>query len=291
MAKKHSGLGGRGIHALIGGKQKADNQINDWRIEKLPLSQICQGAYQPRQKFDEAALQELAESIKSQGLIQPIIVRWIAEEQYELIAGERRWRAAKIAGLETLPAIIREVENHQNLAMALIENIQREDLGPLEEAQALSKLVKEFDLTQQAVADMVGRSRTSVTNSLRLLKLPELIQGWMQDDMLSMGHARALISLPESDQLKFAQKAIDQAWSVRQIEQAIKNSLSIPEPTESKTIEPNVKALQERLSEKLGAKVKIAQGAKGRGRLEVSYSSLDELDSILQKMHLAERTD
>jgi ParB family chromosome partitioning protein len=291
VAKKHSGLGGRGIHALIGGKQKADNQINDWRIEKLPLSQICQGAYQPRQKFDEAALQELAESIKSQGLIQPIIVRWIAEEQYELIAGERRWRAAKIAGLETLPAIIREVENHQNLAMALIENIQREDLGPLEEAQALSKLVKEFDLTQQAVADMVGRSRTSVTNSLRLLKLPELIQGWMQDDMLSMGHARALISLPESDQLKFAQKAIDQAWSVRQIEQAIKNSLSIPEPTESKTIEPNVKALQERLSEKLGAKVKIAQGAKGRGRLEVSYSSLDELDSILQKMHLAERTD
>lgn len=285
MAKKQSGLGGRGIHALLGGKQKAENQVNDWRIEKLPLAHIRQGTYQPRQKFDQDSLLELAESIKSQGLVQPIIVKWVSEHQYELIAGERRWRAAQMAGLETLPAIVREVDDQQNLAMAVIENIQRENLGPLEEAQAFARLVKDFDLTQQAVAEIVGRSRTAVTNTLRLLKLPELIQVWLQDGMLSMGHTRALLSLPESQQLQIAQKAIDQAWSVRQVEQAV-NRIEQGKPAEGKVraSDPNVVALQDKLSAQLGAKVKINQGAKGRGKLEISYSDLDELDGILNKI-------
>ncbi|WFE69427.1 ParB/RepB/Spo0J family partition protein [Thiomicrospira sp. R3] len=285
MAKKQSGLGGRGIHALLGGKQKAENHVNDWKVEKLPLEHIRQGTYQPRQRFDQDALLELAESIKSQGLVQPIIVKWVSEHQYELIAGERRWRAAQMAGLETLPAIVREVDDQQNLAMAVIENIQRENLGPLEEAQAFARLIKDFDLTQQAVAEIVGRSRVAVTNALRLLKLPELIQAWLQDGMLSMGHARALLSLPENQQLQIAQKAIDQAWSVRQIEQAV-NKIEQGKPLEVKerAIDPNVLALQDKLSAQLGAKVKINQGAKGRGRLEISYSDLDELDGILSKI-------
>ncbi|UQB42162.1 ParB/RepB/Spo0J family partition protein [Thiomicrospira microaerophila] len=285
MAKKHSGLGGRGIHALLGGKQKADNQVNDWKVEKLPLAHIQQGSYQPRQKFDEASLVELAESIKSQGLVQPIIVKWVASECYELIAGERRWRAAKLAGLETLPAIVREVDDQQNLAMAVIENIQRENLGPLEEAQAFARLIKDFDLNQQSVADIVGRSRVAISNTLRLLKLPELIQDWLQDEMLTMGHARALLSLPEHQQLSLAKKAIDQAWSVRQMEEAVKRQAQPEESThQSKAVDPNVQALQAQLSEQLGAKVKIAQGAKGRGRLEISYTDLDELDGILKKL-------
>lgn len=285
MAKKQSGLGGRGIHALLGGKQKAENHVNDWKVEKLPLEHIRQGTYQPRQRFDQDALLELAESIKSQGLVQPIIVKWVSEHQYELIAGERRWRAAQMAGLETLPAIVREVDDQQNLAMAVIENIQRENLGPLEEAQAFARLIKDFDLTQQAVAEIVGRSRVAVTNALRLLKLPELIQAWLQDGMLSMGHARALLSLPENQQLQIAQKAIDQAWSVRQIEQAV-NKIEQGKPLEVKerAIDPNVLALQDKLSAQLGAKVKINQGAKGSGRLEISYSDLDELDGILSKI-------
>lgn len=286
MAKKHSGLGGRGINALLGGKQKAENQITDWKIEKLPLAQIQPGAFQPRQKFDEASLQDLADSIKSQGLVQPIIVKWVASEHYELIAGERRLRAAKLAGLETLPAIIREVDDQQNLAMALIENIQRESLGALEEAQALSRLIQDFSLTQQAVAELVGRSRASVTNTLRLLKLPELIQSWLQDDMLTMGHARALLGLPEQAQVNFAQKVIDQGWSVRQTEQAVKQFEHPESPRKQKLVDPNIKALQESIAGQLGAKVRIMHGHKGRGKLEIGYSDLDQLDEILDKLHI-----
>jgi len=290
VAKKHSGLGGRGYHALLGGKQKVENQITDWKIEKLPLAQIQPGAYQPRQKFDEAALQDLANSIKSQGLVQPIIVKWIASEHYELIAGERRLRAAKLAGLETLPAIIREVDDQQNLAMALIENIQRESLGALEEARALSRLIHDFSLTQQSVADLVGRSRTSVTNTLRLLKLPELIQSWLQDDMISMGHARALLGLPEQAQVSYAQKVIDHGWSVRQTEQAVKQFESPQLPRQQKVIDPNIKALQESITSQLGMKVKILHGQKGRGKLEIAYSDLDQLDEVLDKLKINRAT-
>lgn len=287
MAKKrHSGLGKRGVNVLISSKQKSDAHVNEWRVEKLPIDQVISGQYQPRQHFDEQALQELADSIKAQGLVQPIIVKWLDNQSYELIAGERRWRAAKMAGLETLPAIVREVDNKQTLAMALIENIQREDLNPLEEARSLQRLMQEFELTQQEVAEAVGRSRTAVTNLLRLLKLPELIQEWLHDDSLSMGHVRALLTLNENEQMKLAQKAIDQAWSVRQMEQAVQaqqtsDSASTKKPA---PVDPNIQALQNRLADKLGAKVMINHGTKGSGKLEIRYSNLDELDQILQRI-------
>lgn len=286
MAKRQSGLGGRGLNALMGGKLKADAHINEWRVEKLPLDQIKSGAYQPREKFDDQALQELAESIKAQGLVQPIIVKWLAESSYEIIAGERRWRAAKLAGLSTVPAIVRQVDDQQTLAMALIENIQREDLNPLEEARALQRLMAEFELTQQQAADAVGRSRTAVTNILRLLKLPTVIQDWLHNEILSMGHVRALISLEEHQQLDLAQKAIDQAWSVRQMEKAVQNLAEFGEKAikPKPALDPNIQALQQRLAEKLGAKVTINHADSGKGKLEIRYSNLDELDQILQKI-------
>ena len=287
MAKRHSGLGGRGVHALISGKHKAESHVNEWRVEKLPIKQVVSGQYQPRQQFDAVALQELADSIKAQGLVQPIIVKFINDEQYEIIAGERRWRAAQLAGLETVQAIVRKVDDQQTLAMALIENIQREDLNPLEEARALQRLMAEFNLTQQEVADAVGRSRTAVTNMLRLLKLPEPIQAWLHDGQLTMGHTRALLTLTESQQLNLAQKAINQAWSVRQMEQAVQDvqtPISEAKKTSIQALDPNIRALQDRLGEVLGAKVTINHGAQGKGKLEIRYSNLDELDQILQKI-------
>ncbi|MBE0493497.1 MAG: ParB/RepB/Spo0J family partition protein [Thiomicrospira sp.] len=286
VKKRHSGLGKRGVNVLISSKQKSDAHVNEWRVEKLPIDQVISSQYQPRQHFDEQALQELADSIKAQGLVQPIIVKWLDNQRYELIAGERRWRAAQMAGLETLPAIVREVDDKQTLAMALIENIQREDLNPLEEARSLQRLMQEFELTQQEVAEAVGRSRTAVTNLLRLLKLPELIQEWLHEDMLSMGHVRALLTLNEAEQIKLAQKAIDQAWSVRQMEQAVQTQQS-PSASSVKTsipVDPNIQVLQNRLADKLGAKVMINHGAKGSGKLEIRYSNLDELDQILQRI-------
>lgn len=287
MAKRKPGLGGRGVNALISGKQKADAHINEWRVEKLPVDQVQSGQYQPRQQFNAESLEELAESIKAQGLVQPIIVKWLGEAQYEIIAGERRWRAAKLAGLATVPAIVRQVDDQQTLAMALIENIQREDLNPLEEATALQRLMSEFNLTQQQVADAVGRSRTAVTNILRLLKLPQTIQSWLADNLLSMGHVRALISLEQPQQMALAQKAIDQAWSVRQMENAVQNLSSSTESQDGnkekiKNIDPNIEALQQRLAERLGAKVTINHADSGKGKLEIRYSNLDELDQILQ---------
>lgn len=288
MTKRHSRLGKRGLNALMGGKQKIESHVNEWRVEKLPIDQVQSGVYQPRQHFEPEALQELADSIVAQGLVQPIIVKWMGEERYEIIAGERRWRAAKLAGLETVSAIVREVDDQQTLAMALIENIQREDLNPLEEARALERLMQEFTLTQQEVADAVGRSRTAVTNLLRLLKLPELIQDWLNDELLSMGHARALLTLPQAAQMRFAQNVIDQAWSVRQTEQAVQKWQANPDGEQAKTkqidMDPNIRALQDRLADRLGAKVKISHSDKGKGKLEIRYSDLDELDQILQRI-------
>lgn len=286
MAKRQSGLGGRGLNALIGGKQKAEAHINEWRVEKLPLEQVQSGRYQPRQHFDVKALEELADSIKAQGLVQPIIVKWLGESQYEIIAGERRWRAAKMAGLETVPAIVRQVDEQQTLAMALIENIQRQNLNPLEEARALERLLNEFELTQQQVADAIGRSRSAVTNILRLLKLPDSIQSWLNDGLLSMGHVRALIAIDKEQQLALAQKAIDQAWSVRQMEKAIQNLQNSELQDTSAPIhkDPNIEALEQRLAESLGAKVMIRHADSGKGKLEIRYANLDELDQILKKI-------
>lgn len=287
-AKRHSGLG-KGLDVLMATKPLGPKKTKDWDMALLDVTSIAAGRYQPRQDFAEDALQELADSIKAQGLVQPVIVRMIGEQQYELIAGERRWRAAQMAGLNQVPAVIRELEDQQALAMALIENIQRKDLNPLEEAQALARLLTEFELTHQEVAEAVGRSRSAVTNLLRLLKLPELLQDWLQDGLLSMGHMRALLMVEDAMQVQLAQQAIDEAWSVRQMEQAIQQlqaqATKTSSPAKSASDkDPNISALEQQLTEQLGAKVKIKHHATGRGKMEINYSDLEELQQLLSRI-------
>ena len=286
MAKKRSGMGNRGIHAMIGAKQKSENNSSDLRIDKIDVGQLQAGQYQPRQEFDATALQELADSIRVQGVVQPIIVKPLADDRYEIIAGERRWRASQLAGLDKVPVVIRQADSQTTLALALIENIQREDLNPIETAIGLKRLIKEFDLTQQEVADAVGRSRTAVSNLLRLLKLPKKIQGRLHKGEISMGHARAIISLPEEVQIDLVNKAVDKAWSVREMEQAAQQILvpkSLISEVKRKAI-PNIEEItahQSQLAEKLGANVKINHRENGKGRLEISYKDMEELNRIL----------
>ncbi len=286
MAKKRSGMGKLGIHAMIGAKQKVDSSGADLRIEKVELSQLQPGQYQPRQQFNDESLQELADSIKAQGVVQPIIVRPIGADKYEIIAGERRWRASKLAGLDKVPVVIRQVDSQATLAMALIENIQREDLNPIETAIGLKRLLKEFDLTQQSVADAVGRSRASVSNLLRLLKLPQGIQNNLHDGLISMGHARAIISLPETVQKELVQKTVDRGWSVREIEEAAQQFL-IPKKlivNAKKKAIPGFEEVQLReqaLADRLSASVKINHRENGRGKIEISYQDMDELNRLL----------
>ena len=289
MVKKSSGLGKRGISAMLGAKQKSDNSSSDLRIEKLPIDQLQPGQYQPRQQFEDQALNELADSIKVQGVVQPIVVRLLSADTYEIIAGERRWRASKIAGLEKVPVVIRQADSQATLAMALIENIQREDLNPIETAIGLKRLVKEFDLTQQQVADAVGRSRAAVSNLLRLLKLPENIQNALHDGLLSMGHARAIISLPEDIQKQLADKSIEKGWSVREMEEAAQQVL-VPKKLKrdaKKRALPNYDEVikgQEQITKVLDAKVKIAHKENGRGKIEIPYKDFDELNRLLGLM-------
>uniref|UniRef100_Q31DL1 Probable chromosome-partitioning protein ParB n=1 Tax=Hydrogenovibrio crunogenus (strain DSM 25203 / XCL-2) TaxID=317025 RepID=Q31DL1_HYDCU len=287
MAKKRSGMGKRGVNALIGGKQKADSSIADLRVDKIAVNRLVPGEYQPRQQFGEEALQELADSIRIQGIVQPIVVKAIGNEQYEIIAGERRWRAAQKAGLELVPVVIRKADNQTTLAMALIENIQREDLNPIETALGLKRLMQEFDLTQQAVADAVGRSRAAVTNLLRLLKLPQNIQNWLHEGKLSMGHARAIITLPEAIQLEMAEQAILKNWTVRDIEEAVQKVL-VPAAQKKTNNRPELPAQlqkhQQFLADKVAANVKISQGSKGRGKIEIAYKSEAELNRILEEL-------
>ncbi|MEA3404661.1 MAG: ParB/RepB/Spo0J family partition protein [Pseudomonadota bacterium] len=286
MAKKRSGMGTRGIHAMIGAKQKSENNSSDLRIEKISIEQLQAGKYQPRQEFNKDALTELADSIRVQGVVQPIIVKPLGADRYEIIAGERRWRASQLAGLDKVPVVIRQADNQTTLAMALIENIQREDLNPIETAIGLKRLVKEFELTQQEVADAVGRSRTAVSNLLRLLKLPKKIQKLLHKGSISMGHARAIISLPEDLQLELVNKTIDKGWSVREIEEAVQQIL-VPDKVitevKRKAI-PHIEEInqkQEQLAEKIAAKVKINHRESGKGRLEISYNDIDELNRLL----------
>ncbi len=282
MAKKR-GMGQRGVSALIGGKQKTQSSVADMRIEKISIELLESGVYQPRYKFAPEALQELADSIKSQGIIQPIIVK-IKGEKFEIIAGERRWRAAKLAELKFVPVVVRHADNQATLAMALIENMQREDLNPIETAISLKRLMKEFNLTQQEVANAVGRSRSGVTNLLRLLKLPELIQEWLHDALLSMGHVRALITFPKDIQIALAQKAIDKNWSVREIEKAAQAQLT-PKKLRAKSPLPRfVTEEQEKVSSLLGAKIKISHQETGKGKIEINYNSLDDLNRILVEL-------
>ena len=254
---------------------------NEGELKHIPLDLIQRGKYQPRADFDEAALEELASSIKSQGLMQPIVIRPIGPKKYEIIAGERRWRAAQIAGLDSIPAVIRMVSDEAAIAMSLIENIQREDLNPIEEALALKRLQDEFKLTQQEVADAVGRSRTAVTNLMRLVGLHIDVQKMLQTGLLEMGHARTLLTLPEIKQVDFARNVANKGLSVRQTEELVRKAKSPKEVVSERSIDPNIKNLEESLGEKLGAKVLIEHKTNGKGRLIVSYNSLDELDGIL----------
>ncbi|WP_238696269.1 ParB/RepB/Spo0J family partition protein [Thiomicrorhabdus sediminis] len=284
--KKRSGMGNRGIHAMLGAKQKQENSQADLRIEKIAIEQLQPGQYQPRHQFSDEALQELADSIKVQGIVQPIIVRLVGTDKYEIVAGERRWRAAKLAGLDKVPVVIRQADSQATLAMALIENIQREDLNPIETAIGLKRLLKEFDLTQQAVADAVGRSRAAVSNLLRLLKLPQNIQDALHDGQLSMGHARAIISLPEDVQKDLAGKAVDRGWSVREMEEAAQQVLmpnKLVKQTKKKQI-PNIDAVSQHessLAEKLATKVKINHRENGRGKIEIPYKNYEDLERLL----------
>ena len=286
MAIKKRGLG-RGLDALLGGVTSADLQAEaiqaaDHELKQLPVERIQRGKYQPRRDMDQERLDELAQSIRAHGVMQPIVVRAISAERFEIIAGERRWRAAQLAGLDKVPALVREVADEAAIAMALIENIQREDLNPLEEAQALQRLQQEFELTQQQVADAVGKSRVTISNLLRLLALPEEIKTLMAHGDLEMGHARALLGLPAERQVEGARHVVAQGLTVRQTEALVRQWLNAPvKAPKAPAQDPDIERLEQRLADKLGACVQIKHGAKGKGQLVIRYSSLDELQGVL----------
>jgi ParB family chromosome partitioning protein len=287
MAAKKRGLG-RGLDALLGGDAEpaAQTANAEGELRTLEIQSIQPGRYQPRHAMDPERLDDLAASIRAQGVIQPVVVREIARDRYELIAGERRWRAAQKAGLAEIPALVKAVPDQAVVAMALIENIQRENLSPLEEAQALSRLIGEFHLTQQETADAVGRSRPAVANLLRLLDLPAEIKRLLDERKLDMGHARALATLPEARATALALEAAEHGWSVRELEEAARRA-EAPKGKAKKAgpRDPNIAALERDLAEKLAARVVIAHAKSGRGKLVIHYHSIDELDGILERLH------
>lgn len=307
MSIKRKGLG-KGLDALLGAglgmsapaqtvpthpsssetstseTSSADSGKLDGRLAHIPVEFCQRGKYQPRRDMHPEQLEELAASIKAQGVMQPIVVRQIGPDKYEIIAGERRWRATQLAGLEKIPAVIRDVPDEAAIAMALIENIQREDLNPIEEAVALKRLQDEFELTHQEVAQAVGKSRTTVTNLLRLIALTDEVKTLLEHGDLEMGHARALLTLDEQDQREIGRQIVAKGLSVRQTETLVrslqegksKNKTATP-PTPS----ADIRHLQEQLSDRLGAAVEIQHTAKGKGKLVINYNNLDELDGIL----------
>lgn len=293
MAKQRLGtnlsalMGGANLSSSLSDELAAptESQAVDKELKELPVEFVTRGKYQPRRDMHPDALEELAESIKAQGIMQPIVVRPVSENRYEIIAGERRWRAAQIAGLAEVPALIRDVPDEAAIAMALIENIQREDLNPIEEAIALSRLQKEFELTQQEVAEAVGKSRTAVANILRLMSLSDEVKKLLEHGDLEMGHARALLPLSEMEQLEAARTVVAKGLSVRQTEALVRRLVQEKEQGKKKTqkrIDPDIKRLEEDLSDRVGARVAIQHNAKGKGKLVISYNSLDELDGVLE---------
>ncbi|KHL68258.1 MULTISPECIES: ParB/RepB/Spo0J family partition protein [Pseudomonas] len=286
MAIKKKGLG-RGLDALLGGAsvtamQEEAATADQRELQHLPLDLIQRGKYQPRRDMDPEALEELAHSIQAQGVMQPIVVRPIGDNRYEIIAGERRWRASQQAGLEKIPAMVREVPDEAAIAMALIENIQREDLNPIEEAVALQRLQQEFQLTQQQVADAVGKSRVTISNLLRLIALPEEIKTLLAHGDLEMGHARALLGLPAERQVEGARHVVARGLTVRQTEALVRQWLNEKErPAREERADPDIERLEQRLAERLGSPVQIRHGQKGKGQLIIRYSSLDELQGVL----------
>ena len=280
---KMKGLG-RGLDALLAGSDKpqGDEQRN------LPVDRLKPGKYQPRTHMAEDALAELAASIRSQGVMQPILVRAIdstpGAERYEIVAGERRWRAAQLAGLSEVPVLVRAIPDEQALAMALIENIQRENLNPLEEAQGLQRLIDEFGLTHQQAADAVGRSRPAASNLLRLLQLTAAVQELLMTGKLDMGHARALLPLTGAQQIAVAQRIVQKALSVREAEHLVQQIMNPPKAATTTPIDRDLLRLQEELSDSVGANVSIRSNRKGSGKITIEFGSLDQLDGILGKL-------
>jgi ParB family chromosome partitioning protein len=310
MAIKKRGLG-RGLDALLGpagrpSRPEGDAQGDagpesavsvaaapaavvqhdaDGALRSLPVDVIQRGRYQPRIDMHPESLQNLADSIREQGVVQPIVVRGIGDSRYEIIAGERRWRAAQLAGLHEIPAVIRDVEDRAAIAIALIENIQRENLNPLEEARALKRLISEFEMTHEQAAQAVGRSRVAVSNLLRLLDLEDAVKGMVERRELEMGHARALLALSGARQEEAARQVIARGLTVRATERLVQElqRTNVPHrPSSRASRDPDIQRLEARLSDRLGASVQIRHGSGGKGRLEIRYNSLDELDGILE---------
>lgn len=284
MTAKRRGLG-RGFEALMGASTevlKPDVSEGD-RLTKLPLDKIRRGHYQPRVHFDAESLQSLADSIRAQGVLQPIVVRPVGDG-YELIAGERRWRAAQLAELQQIPAIVKQLPDEVVAAVTLIENIQREDLNPLEEANAFQRLINEFGMTHQRVSEAVGRSRAAVTNLLRLLELSEEVKKLVDGGQLSMGHARALLGLPGSVQQQLAREIVAKDLSVRETEKRVRAVQTPSKPKAGKRGDPDIARLEQELSDRFGAKVQIDHSGSGKGKLIFHYKSSDEFEGILKKI-------
>lgn len=288
MVKKR-GLN-RGLAALLQGAGSLDVDLTQNSpttkdgLQELPVEWVQRGVYQPRRDLDPETLEELAASIRVHGIMQPIVVRSVGIDRYEIIAGERRWRAAQIAGLDNIPALIKEVPDEAAIAMALIENIQREDLNAMEEAVALQRLQHEFELTQQQVAEAVGKSRSAIANLLRLLQLSEPVRLMLERGDLEMGHARSLLALDETQQLQLAREVVAKGLSVRQTEELVRKAQQPPKPLTKQATDADVSRLQNRLSDAIGAAVTIKQMAKGNGKLTISYATLDQLDGIISRL-------
>jgi ParB family chromosome partitioning protein len=275
---------GRGLDALLSSDSLSDRNDPTSDLDEVAISAVVRGRYQPRQAFDDESLAELAASIKAQGLMQPVVVRPRAQGGYELIAGERRWRAAQLAGLRTIPAVIKDVSDEQASAMALIENIQREDLSPLEEAGALNRLKEEFQLTQQQVADAVGKSRVAVTNLIRLLSLAAPVRDMLQAGEIEMGHARALLSLELLEQERLARVVASKGLSVRATEELVRKRQQPVRARRPQEADADTRRLERDISEKVGAPVSISHDGRGKGKLVIAYSNLDELEGILSHL-------
>jgi ParB family transcriptional regulator, chromosome partitioning protein len=281
MVKPNKGLG-RGLDALLSGDAKEQGDV----LSEMKVGQLKPGKYQPRSRMDAASLNELAASIKAQGVMQPILARALPDGSHEIIAGERRWRAAQLAGLGQVPVLVRKVADNAALAMALIENIQRENLNPLEEAVGIQRLIDEFGMTHQVAADAVGRSRSAASNLLRLLKLPQAVQAMLMEGGLDMGHARALLALDGARQVTVANKIASGGLSVREAEKLVQHALNAATKPAHKKAAPNrdILRLQEMIADHLGTKVGIQHGKKGAGKLVIEYKTADQLDGILSKM-------
>ncbi|MGH8765273.1 MAG: ParB/RepB/Spo0J family partition protein [Burkholderiales bacterium] len=278
MNNRRKGLG-RGLDALLGGDEAPRDSLSN-----LPVGRIRPGRYQPRTRMDQEALAELAASIKSQGLMQPVLVRPVDRDRYELIAGERRWRAAQMAGLQEIPALVREVADESALAMSLIENIQRENLNPMEEAAGVQRLVDEFKMTHEQAADAVGRSRSATTNLLRLLKLSKPVQAMVMEGVLEMGHARAILALEGARQVEAAKRVAGRGLSVRETEALVAKLLRGTSTRQRRELNRDLARLEEEASERLGTTVEIRAGKKGSGKVIVHYAGLDHLDALLRKL-------